>query len=158
VVNKAPAPSKAANAPGKAIAPIRPAPPARLAGIWRGRAALEGRGICNLRFELGEKGPDAYSGYSSFACTNAAPLMSAGNRRNPRSALLNRMDPDSAILTGSLQNGAIRLHADKTIGTDINGCAVTSFTLTPFGANQLAAEWQAGECQGGHMMLARARR
>ena len=84
--------------------------------------------------------------------------MAAKNRKNQKEALLNRMDPDSAILTGTLQDGAIHFRADKTIGTDINGCAVSSFTLTPFGANRLAAEWAAGSCQGGHMVLAKAPR
>jgi hypothetical protein len=153
-----PAPNPSAGTTAVAGTPHPPAPFARLAGIWRGQAALEGRGICGLRFELIPKTPDTFSGFSSFTCATIAPLMSAKTRANRKSALLNRMDPDSAILTGTLQDGAIHFHADKTIGTDINGCAVTSFTLTPFGANRLAAEWQAGQCQGGHMVLAKAPR
>ena len=144
--------------PAAAVAPKPPAPFAKLAGIWRGQAAIEGRGICGLRFELTPKTPDTFSGYSSFSCANTAPLMAAKNRKNQKEALLNRMDPDSAILTGTLQDGAIHFRADKNIGTDINGCSVSSFTLTPFGSNRLAAEWQAGSCQGGHMVLVKAPR
>ena len=149
------------SAAGKAVAAVSlqpPAPYAKLAGIWRGQAAIEGRGICGLRFELTPKTPDTFLGYSSFKCANIAPLMAAKNRRNQKEALLNRMDPDSAILTGTLQDGAIHFQADKTIGTDINGCSVSAFTLTPFGSNRLAAEWQAGSCQGGHMVLVKAPR
>jgi len=153
-----PAPNPAAGKTTAVATPQPPAPFAKLAGIWRGRAAIEGRGICGLRFELTPKTPDTFSGYSSFACDNTAPLMSAKNRKNQKAALLNRMDPDSAILTGTLQDGAIHFRADKNIGADINGCSVTAFTLTPFGSNRLAAEWQAGSCQGGHMELAKAPR
>jgi hypothetical protein len=42
---------------------------------------------------------------------------------------------------------------DKTVGTDINGCAVTEFTVTPFGTNVVAAEWKEGACAGGNMLL-----
>ena len=145
-------------------APSAPRPPANLSasgdlsGVWIGKAAVEGRGICGLRLELQQKEPDSYTGYSSFGCANAAPLMSEQNRANPKAALLNRMDPDTAILTGTMQDGAIHFHVDKTIGTDINGCALTAFSLTPFGATQLVAEWQSGECGGGHMMLVKARK
>jgi hypothetical protein len=84
--------------------------------------------------------------------------MAAKNRKNQKEALLNRMDPDAAILTGTMQDGAIHFKTDKNIGTDINGCSVSAFTLTPFGSNRLAAEWQAGSCEGGHMVLAKAPR
>jgi hypothetical protein len=142
-----------------ATAPAAAAPASlgKLSGIWRGRAALEGRGICDLRFELREKEPSQFTGYSSFTCVNAGALMSAKDRGNARSAMLNHMNPDSAILTGKIENGAVQFHVDKSIGTDINGCAATSFTLTPFGTNQLAAEWQAGTCRGGHLVLQKVR-
>jgi len=150
-----PAPHPAAGKTTAAVTSQPPAPFAKLAGIWRGRAAIEGRGLCGLRFELTPKTPGTFTGYSSFTCASIAPLMSAKNRVNRKAAILNQVDPDSAILTGTMQDGAIHFHADKNIGTDINGCAVTSFTLTPFGSNRLAAEWEAGSCQGGHMVLAK---
>lgn len=159
---------RAAQVPAPRIFPPSPAPsaprppanlsaPGDLSGVWIGKAAVEGRGICGLWLELSEKSPDTYTGYSSFGCVNVAPLMSEQGR-NPKSAIINRLDPDTAILTGTMENGAIHFHIDKTMGTDINGCTVTSFTLTPFGATQLVAEWQSGECGGGHMMLVKARK
>ena len=153
-----PAPHPATGKTAAAVAAQPPAPFAKLAGIWRGQAAIEGRGLCGLRFELTPKTPDTFTGYSSFSCANIAPLMAAKNRANQKTAILNRMDPDSAILTGTLEDGAIHFHADKNLGADINGCSVTAFTLTPFGSNRLAAEWQAGSCEGGHMVLAKAPR
>ena len=148
-----PAPQASSGAPAGTVLP--PSPFARLSGIWRGSAAIEGRGICGLKFELRQASADAFLGYSTFTCGTVAPLMSAKDRANPKSALMSQMNPDAAILTGAPKDGVIQFHVDKTFGRDINGCAVTSFTLTPFGANQLAAEWKAGECQGGHMMLRR---
>jgi len=153
-----PVPNAAAGKTAAAATLKPPAPYAKLAGIWRGQAAIEGRGICGLRFELTPKTPDTFSGYSSFTCSNIAPLMAEKNRKNQKVALLNRMDPEAAILSGTLADGAIHFLPDKNIGTDINGCSVSSFTLTPFGVNRLAAEWQAGSCHGGHMVLAKAPR
>jgi hypothetical protein len=77
--------------------------------------------------------------------------------RNPAAATLNRMSPAGAVLSGAMENGSIRFHVDKTVGTNSNGCAATSLTLTPFGTNQLAAEWQEGGCEGGHIILQKAR-
>jgi hypothetical protein len=71
--------------------------------------------------------------------------------------MLPHMNPDAAILTGAVEKGAIHFHADKTIGTDINGCAVTDLTITPFGASAVAAEWQEGTCQGGNLLMTRQR-
>jgi hypothetical protein len=77
--------------------------------------------------------------------------LAAGRRRRRRPG---QPDPDSAILSGKVENGSIRFHVDRTIGKDINGCAIASLTLTPFGPNQLAAEWQdGGTCHGGHVIL-----
>ena len=155
-----------AKALAKAVPPVPPsvaaskaAPPpvsSGLAGIWQGRTAITGRGICTLRIELHENPPEHFTGYSSLACANFAPLMSEQDR-NPAAATLNRMSPASAVLSGAMENGSIRFHVDKTIGTNSNGCAATSFALTPFGANQLAAEWQEGTCQGGNIILQKAK-
>ena len=37
--------------------------------------------------------------------------------------------------------------------TDANCCAATSFTITPFGTNQVAAQLGEGACQGGQLLL-----
>jgi hypothetical protein len=157
---KAPAPPRIAARP-KATPPSRPPKPqpspyAKLSGIWQGRAAIDGRGICDVKFELREKESFGhFSGYSTMTCTAAGPLV--GKRLNPRLLTLNRMDPEAAILSGRMESGSILFHADKTVGADANGCAVTSFSLTPFGSNQLAAEWQEQTCAGGHTLLRKVR-
>jgi len=136
-----------------AAVPVVPAR-SKLNGIWQGRLALQDRGICLLKLELREKEPGDFAGYSSLTCASVTPLMSAKDRGNTRTALVNQMDPDSAILSGTLQDGAIHFHVDKTIGTDINGCVVTSFTATQFDSG-LATEWESGSCQGGHVILSK---
>lgn len=153
----APVKGATAGTPAGAPAPGRtPVAPTPLPGIWRGRTAIAGRGICTLTVELHEGDPGRFTGYSTLACGNFGPLMSKEDR-NPAAATLNRMSPAGAILSGAMENGSIRFHVDKTVGTNSNGCAATSLTLTPFGTNQLAAEWQEGGCEGGHIILQKAR-
>jgi hypothetical protein len=137
-------------------APARTPVSSGLPGIWQGKTAIMGRGLCTLRLELRENEPSHFSGFSSLACANFAPLMSQQDR-NAAAALLNRMNAATAILSGTMDNGSIKFHVDKTIGANSNGCAATSFTLTPFCANQLAAEWQEDKCQGGHIILQKAK-
>ncbi len=132
------------------------ASPGNLSGNWRGRTAIPGRGICMLSIELHENEAAHFSGFSSLGCSNYAPLMSP-EARNPAAAILNRLSPATAVLSGTMENGSIHFRVDKTIGASRNGCAATSFTLTPFGTNQLAAEWQEGTCQGGHVILQKVR-
>jgi hypothetical protein len=142
---------------GPAVAAPQPLSPGTLSGVWQGRTAITGRGLCTLKVELHENASGHYLGYSSLACANYAPLMSPQDRGNNAAAVLNRMNPAEAILSGAMESGSIRFHVDKTIGASANGCAVTSFTLTPFGSNQLAAEWQEGGCEGGHVILQKVR-
>jgi hypothetical protein len=136
--------------------PVPVSPFAKISGIWRGSAALEGRGICQLKFELGEQTETHFTGYSTMTCTATGPLM-PNKKMDLRVSALNRMDPEAAIFTGAIEKGSIEFHVDKTVGADARGCAPTSFSLTPFGANQLAAEWREETCSGGHMILRKAR-
>lgn len=156
---KAPAPPSIATRGKKPAAPkpikAPPSPFARVSGVWRGRVALDGRGNCDLKFELKENEPGHFAGYSTMTCTANGPLVA--KKVNRRALALNRMDPEAAILSGVIEKGSIEFHADKVVGTDSNGCAPTSFILTPFGANQLAAEWRENTCEGGHLVLRRAR-
>ncbi len=158
-----PAPPAQAARGKRAPAGVRPkaAPPspfAKISGIWAGRAAIEGRGICELRFELREKADSQhFSGFSSMTCLPSGPLM-ASKAVNQKALALNRMNPEAAILTGATDKGSIEFSVDKTVGSDSNGCAPTGFTLTPFGAGQIAAEWREGSsCSGGRLILHKVR-
>jgi hypothetical protein len=125
-----------------------------LMGIWQATAALPSRGTCTLKLELraNREKEGQYSGYSTLACVpfGATPPRQPGV--NPAEAMLSK-EPSSAILTGSVVNGSIAFHVDKNIAAG-QECAMTSFTVTPFGTNQIASEWQDG-CQGGQMVLKR---
>lgn len=143
----------AANAPKPTVPPVLTV---KLPGLWRGRSAMMGLGICDLRLELRENAPGNYRGYSNFSCQPIPSLMPVQERFKQKPAILSRMTPDAAILAGSAaEDGSIHLRAEKTVGSDIHGCTVTTFTLTPFGSAQLAAEWEELGCGNGRMILAR---
>lgn len=145
----APTPSPASEVPAEP-------PLGDLSGVWQGHGRVPGgRGVCDLRVELRQGDPGKYSGYSRFSCLNNEVLTSPKDM-NVMKNLLNHMNPDAAVLTGAVEKGAIHFQAEKTIGTDINGCAVTEFTVTPFGTNLVAAEWKEGTCAGGSLMLQKA--
>jgi hypothetical protein len=127
-----------------------------LSGVWEGRGRVPGpRGLCDLRLELKQNEPGHYSGYSRFSCISMEPLTNPKDI-NAATNIVNHLNPEAAILTGTVEKGGIHLKTDKAIGTDISGCAVTELTVTPFGATALAAEWLEGTCPGGNLMMQRA--
>jgi hypothetical protein len=140
------------------LTPVRaPKPPSALpmpSGVWKGSAALMDRGICDLRLEIAAEEPGRFNGFSSFSCTTAEPLMSKAHRPDLRAEALN-LNPNAAVLTGTLQNGVIQFHAIHSIGADIYACAVPAFIVTQFGSDRLAAEWK--DCGGGAVIMQRAK-
>jgi hypothetical protein len=136
----------AAPAPDPAEPPLT-----NLSGVWESHGQVPSRGVCDLRLELKQNDPAHYAGFSRFSCISLAPPKDANVLAN----MLPHMNPDAAILTGTVEKGSIHFRADKTVGTDINGCAVTELTVTPFGASGVAAEWKEGTCQGGNLLMAR---
>jgi hypothetical protein len=153
----------AAKAAGSATASLPPATVltnlSNLTGTWKGQGALTGHGFCTLRLELREvhEKPGNYTGYSTLSCLSVSVLMTP-KARNKASALKNRLSPAASVLTGEPENGSIRFHVDQTVNTDVNGCAATSFTATPFGTNRISVQWQEGSCQGGQILLGKAGR
>jgi len=142
---------------GNARQPVFSAPVApfrELIGQYAGRAALPGRGLCNLRFELRDNRSQggALSGYSTLVCM---PLV---QRRWPQNMYTTAIGPrpTSAILTGIPEDGAIRFRVDDVVSV-AEGCKPTAFVIKPFGANEVAASW-VDACKGGSMMLSRAGR
>ena len=131
-----------------------------LSGDLGGKSgAFEGKGICDLRFELRETSdePGHFTGDSALTCRAYAPLVSQRPQqaRPPHRSTASTRKP--RYFSGTVEKGSFAIQADKVVGTDSSGCAPTSFSLTPFGAGQLASEWQEGTCAGGHMMLHKAR-
>jgi hypothetical protein len=125
-----------------------------LLGIWQGVGPLPGRDVCNLKLEMRRKTdePSRISGFPVLVC---APILPGFVRRGKSSEnfTLPELSPVSAVLSGIPQNGSIQFSVDKVIGTTGSGCALTSLTVTPFGTDQIAAQWQEGTCQGGRILL-----
>jgi hypothetical protein len=80
------------------VTPVSAAPALAFGGAWTGTAALIDRGICDLRFEIAEEKPGRFTGYTSFACTIAEPLMSKPHHADLRTEVLSRYTPDAAYL------------------------------------------------------------
>lgn len=148
-----PAPSSPTG--GTAAAP--PKAQSNLTGPWNGSAGIPGKGRCWVRVELTEPEPEKYSGNFTMNCNGTGPMV-ARNRKNGAIYAQNQLDPVAVILSGTGENGIIKLNTDKVIGTDTSGCAPTSITLTPYGATELAAQWEEGpNCEGWHLLMRRAR-
>jgi hypothetical protein len=65
--------------------------------------------------------------------------------------------PTSVIMTGTPQENGISFTADQAIGTEINGCSLSTLSIVEFGQGQMAAQWQdtkpEATCRTGKMML-----
>jgi hypothetical protein len=126
-------------------------------GVWQGQALIP-RGLCTLELEIREKQEGQLAGYSSLTCIPLRP--SAGAAQSAAAAaMLGRLAPTSAILTGVWENGAIKFHVDKNIGMNPSGsiCAMRAFTATPFGSSQISTEWEDPACGDGQIMVRKVR-
>jgi hypothetical protein len=134
-----------------AAAPFR-----RLQGVWQGAGIASGDNVCSIRFELQENqsSKGRFWGYSTLTCTSLSPTKSL---RNIPLGFPGNVNTASAILSGAPENNSLHLIAEKTIGKDSNGCAVTALTVMPFGTNQIAVDWQRAECSGGQAVLQKGR-
>jgi hypothetical protein len=136
----------------------------KFVGTWQGTIPIPNRGTCNLKIEIKDSADKDHplDGYSTLSCmASMLDLMAKKQDQTPAgvvAAMTNQINAStSAILAGTLQNGAVQFIASKNIGVNgLNGgCPMASITITPF-AEQLAAEWkesQQGPCQGGQMLM-----
>jgi hypothetical protein len=141
----------------EALAVPPPAPRfIKLMGYWDGRSVLGNRGLCILHLELRRAPESHFSGFSTLECL---PLYTPGDKAPPVAPLnlqmLGHMNPSSAILSGTVDADSIKFHADKIIDAAGDGCIMGSFTVTPFGVNQIATVWDDKPCMGGQMVLTR---
>lgn len=160
-----PAPGRASPTPEGSVpdanaAAVTPADAqfSKLLGIWTGSSIRPNLGICRLRLELrmSQDKPGAYAAYSTMACGPAPPIVATTQaQRSLVAGMVNEMRPVSAVATGSVVNGALEFQVGRNIGAAPDGCKPTAFTVSPFGASQIAAEWEEGSCQGGQMIMQR---
>lgn len=151
IANPLPASGAAGLAASAAAAAAIPTQYDSLIGIWQGAGPQPGLGMCNLRLELRRNpaDPSRLLGFPVLACAPIMPLISRPSAAQAQSALMSGLSPMSAVLTGTVQNGALQFSVDRVMGNAPNGCALTSFTVTPFGNDLISAEWHEGGCQRG---------
>jgi hypothetical protein len=148
-----------AGSPAPASAPAPGAPPvspSRLVGVWVGQQGETNMELCRVQLEISDKGQAQVNGYVKMICYPTGAYYQAHPKINIQETFMKAMTPMAAILSGTIKDGAIAFHVDKTIGTGLDGCALTSFTVTPFGTDEVAAEWQKTNCPGGQMTLSRS--
>jgi len=156
-----PTPASGLPANGATIPP-QPLPFDSLVGAWQGFVPPSGSSFCTMKFELRRKtgAPDKYAGFPELLCMPTS-AMAGGGFRPGRIPSMPQMNPVSAILTGTAASGSIAFTVDKTIGASSDGCSLSAFNVTPFGADQIDVDWQTGNCdkpQRGQMMLRRTGR
>jgi hypothetical protein len=146
-------------APSAAAIPSpSPTPLSNLTGMWQGQQAQSNRDLCQMALEMRDNGAGGLAAYPRISCVALMPYLPGPHKLTAAQAAAKSMSPVSAVLTGNRKDGAVAFHVDKTIGATFDGCAMTSFTVTPFGNDEVAAEWQNGTCGGGQIMLRRTGR
>lgn len=136
--------------------PNTPTQSDNMLGTWQGIGPLPGNQMCTLKIEIrtNSQVPGSFSGFPVLIC---APFMPGFVRRGAaaQNTVLVPPSPVSAVLTGTAKDGSIEFTVEKTIGTTVSGCALTKLTITPFGTDQIAAQWAEGTCEGGQILLRR---
>jgi hypothetical protein len=143
-------------APSASSTPVVPPAASRLAGVWAGQQGENGMEFCRVQLEVRDKAPGEVNGYLKVLCYPTGHYYQTHPKINPNDAFMKAMTPISAIMSGGVRDGGVAFHVDKSIGTSLDGCAITSFSVTPFGTDEVAAEWQKGTCPGGQMTLSRS--
>ncbi len=149
----------AAAAPPLSTPPAWPASPVRrdgpMLGKWEtGSIAPTKRGLCSLSVEINRKPgePDQYAGAATLGCV-AIPAPGARVDMN-LPAMIARASPLFANMSGTWDKEAIVFRIDKLINA--GECGWTGFSVSRFGSDSLAAEFQ-DSCGGGAMVLRRPR-
>jgi hypothetical protein len=120
-------------------------------GVWRGSELMPDTAMYGMQLELrwSDKKPGEFVGYLTRTCTGGLKANS-----NDLTNVVRNSAPVSGILSGPMVNDAIQLHLDTAIGVPPNGCSLTNYTVRKF-SGQISAEWQAGTCPAGTMMLSK---
>ena len=96
---------------------------------------------------------DNYMGYTRFNCMAPPGLASLHAGRILPKPLRDNLNPVAIVLTGAPEDGALHFTLNKTLIVPGDGCETSSFTVTPFGTNQIAVEWHEGQCRGAQLLL-----
>jgi len=127
----------------------------KLIGNYTGGAVLADRGFCRLSVQIKPNAdlPGEFTGYSTMSC--GPNFLARGRAAGQAATNLAALTPISTSMTGTPAGSAIAFTVDKNFGIPIDGCPISSMTVTPFAGSQIAAEWKAGSCHGGQLILNR---
>jgi hypothetical protein len=143
------APASAGTVPGAAATSTASPQFDNLIGIWQGMALLPEHGNCNMKLELrNAPEPGQIKGFPVMVCVQI-PVISTGPKT------FAQYSPASAVITGKPTGNAVEFTVDKVVSKGEGHCAFTSFTVTPFGSDQIAAEWKQDTCPAGQILLRR---
>jgi hypothetical protein len=149
------APVSSDRPPNTPPVPVAPPRDAGMLGKWQSAPMmLANRGICTLWVEMVRKPeePDKYTGAATLSC--APSVLFGGPKANVSPAMmLARLNPLSAVMSGVWASDSIAFRVDKVLNA--GGCAWKGFSVSRFGSQNVAAEFEDG-CGGGSMVLRRA--
>ncbi|MGA7234651.1 MAG: hypothetical protein WBY44_03155 [Bryobacteraceae bacterium] len=149
-------------APEELPRPFNPADPSYLhfkilQGAWTAKG-MDEKGVWVLAIELRENPgvPGQFFSYTTFSNIPLKPPAGLSRSSPDVLSMVRKMTPQSMILSGAPDHGAMSFHVEKMIGTP--ECPFTSLILTQFGENGLMAEWQYGACRRGEGLMIRGSR
>ena len=149
----APSPAAGGTIPGGAATSVSPQFD-NVLGVWQGVALVPSIGNCNMKLELrpapepGQPASGQITGFPVLVCAQM-PILATGAKA------LAEFTPASAVITGKPAGKSVEFTVDKIISKGQGRCAFTAFTVTPFGSDQIAAEWKEDDCPAGQMLLRR---
>ena len=149
--------------PAAPVKPINPAGPAPIpdllmayfSGVWTGQAITKDFNLCQMRLEMRPDldDPSKIKGFETRTCApyNAAHVLKGHEKQTPQ--LVEKLQPVTAVLTGTTQPGKILFTVDQVIGTHPGDCPLNEFNITTLGMGQLSVDWREGICASGNVIL-----
>jgi hypothetical protein len=131
----------------------KPSPDAVMLGKWTSApVAIPKRGLCTLWLEVTRKAeePGKYTGAASLSCL---PTVTPDASKVNPALMFVKINPMSATMTGAFEKEAIVFRLEKVLNA--GDCGLTGFSVSKFGSQNIAAEFQ-DECGGGSMVMRKA--
>jgi hypothetical protein len=138
--------------PGNPVPPTARPAPSQMVGTFQGQQMQAGHQVCNLVLEMREGAPGVLGGYAKLTCY---PVAIPGQSGYKAQNIARYLSPSAAVLSGHVENGVVAFRIDKTIGATPEGCVLSAFTVSSFGNDQVAAQWEIGACGKGQIIAQR---
>jgi hypothetical protein len=149
-------------------APVQP-PPApspeiiaanKYGGIWEGDTLMPNQNRCAVRLEIriSDDVPKKLKGYGTVRCMPLEVLARGPRSRGAAGEMVREYaSPASAVMTATPANAGLNFTVDQIVSAARGNCAISAFSITDFGDNQVMADWQEGTCDPGKMLLRKKR-